>query len=134
MEKGSAVLMSTQALLPRERQRLRKRSEFVTVTTHGRAWFHHLLVLRVMPNDLPSSRTGITVSKNVGGAVVRNRIRRRLHEILYRSRPFAALDLVFSARRGAAQANFWQLQHAVETLISRASAWESSPTVRRGKE
>ena len=48
----------------------------------GRIFNDPLLVLRTLPNELPHNRYGFVVSKRVGGAVVRNRVRRRLQEIV----------------------------------------------------
>jgi len=62
--------------------RLRRRSEFVAVQSGGRKLHgRHLLVL-ALQQTLPVGRVGITVTKKVGNAVVRNRIRRMLREWL----------------------------------------------------
>jgi ribonuclease P protein component len=62
------------------------------------------------------TRIGITVSAAVGGAVVRNRLRRRLRAILDRyafgDRP--QRDVVFIARPGAGQLSFTELTAEVE--------------------
>jgi len=62
--------------------RLRRRSEFVAVQSGGRKLHgRHILVL-ALQQTLPVGRVGITVTKKVGNAVVRNRIRRMLREWL----------------------------------------------------
>ena len=64
---------------------LRKRSEFLTVQTHGRrSKGRHVVVLclsQTIETRLDTPRLGITVSKRVGNAVTRNRVRRRLREL-----------------------------------------------------
>lgn len=111
--------------LPRE-LRLRSRKDFDAVFQHGRAWNDTLLVLRALPNDLSHSRYGFVTSKRVGGAVVRNRIRRRLREIV-RELPLAdGYDVVLSAKRAAADADFISLSSAVERLVGRAGFIPSS--------
>lgn len=72
------------------------------------------LVLYCRPNHTRENRVGITVSKKLGCAVTRNRVRRRLREI-YRLnettfRP--GYDLVVVARSQAVNASFLQLQSA----------------------
>ncbi len=62
------------------------------------------------------------MSRRVGKAVVRNRVRRRLREIVRRRLPQieAGWDLVFSARPAAAQATSDDLRRAVSDLLARA--------------
>ena len=65
-------------------QRLRKRSEFLRAQAHGRRRSGRHLVVYAMAwrsDALPRvSRLGITVSRRIGGAVVRNRVKRWLRE------------------------------------------------------
>jgi ribonuclease P protein component len=103
-----------------KRERLKARKDFVAVYGKGRAWANRLLVLRALPNGLPNTRCGFVVSKRVGKAVVRNRLKRRLREGL---RPLATVtgrDLVFLARPPAAQASYHDLREAIADLLSRA--------------
>lgn len=62
------------------------------------------------------TRIGVTVSAQVGGAVVRNRVRRRLRSILdgygFAGRPNR--DIVFIARPGAGELSFAELAAEVE--------------------
>ncbi len=72
------------------------------------------LVLYCRPNHTRENRVGITVSKKLGCAVTRNRVRRRLREI-YRLNETAfrpGYDLVVVARSQAVNASFLQLQSA----------------------
>jgi len=61
--------------------RLRRRAEFIDVQSVGRKLHGRHLLALAKQQDLPVGRLGITVTKKVGNAVVRNRIRRllRLH-------------------------------------------------------
>ena len=68
----------------------------------------------------PSHRYGLAVSKRVGGAVTRNRLKRRLRELLRGVEPEGAgWDVVVSAREGAARATFDELRSSVHTLAGR---------------
>ena len=73
----------------------------------------------VLPNGLPISRFGFSVSKRVGGAVVRNRIRRRVREVVRLQLPQIATgyDVVFVARTPVAQAAYPQIANSVDRLL-----------------
>jgi ribonuclease P protein component len=62
--------------------RLRRRAEFVAVQTEGKKLHGRHVLALVRPQTLPVGRLGITVTKKVGNAVVRNRIKRLLREWL----------------------------------------------------
>ncbi|MEO6867114.1 MAG: ribonuclease P protein component, partial [Gaiellales bacterium] len=79
------------AIEPGRKTRLSRAAEFDRVYRSGRSTQHRLLVLYRFdrPEDLPSgadgvdeSRIGITVSKKLGGAVERNRLKRQLREAI----------------------------------------------------
>jgi ribonuclease P protein component len=67
----------------------------------------------------PVSRFGISVKKALGGAVVRNRIRRRIREILRRNRMEfpSGWDIVIHPRRSVAQAPFAPLEAELVRLL-----------------
>jgi ribonuclease P protein component len=70
-------------------------------------------------NGNERSRFGISVKKALGGAVVRNRIRRRIREILrrnYREIP-SGWDMVMHQRRSVAGSNFALLQAELVNLL-----------------
>ena len=69
-----------------------------------------------------SARIGLTVSRKVGGAVVRNRVKRRLREWFRKSalRSAGAFDWVVIARPAAAALPSSVLCHEVEALCERA--------------
>ncbi len=79
---GQAAVTERPRLGLRRDLRLRRRADFGSVYERGRILNDPLLVLRVSPNELSHNRYGFVVSKRVGGAVVRNRVRRRLQEIV----------------------------------------------------
>ena len=65
---------------------LKKNDDFRLVYRSGKSCANRYLVMYAKPNDLGTSRIGISVSKKVGNSVVRHRIKRlvkesyRLHE------------------------------------------------------
>ena len=104
----------------RRQQRLRKRRDFAVVYRKGRAFSHELVTLRVLHNRLPHNRFGIATGKALGKAVVRNRVRRRLREGLRTLTLEPGWDIVVSARRAAAEADYQRLLAASRALLARA--------------
>ena len=107
-------------MLPRD-QRLRAHRDFQRVYRYGRSWAHPLLAAHVLPQP-QGCRVGISVSKKVGKAVRRNRVRRRLRELLRAALPEwkTGFDLVVVARAAAAEAEFAALGEALQELARRA--------------
>ena len=105
--------------------RLRRRNEFAGVYRRGRAWSNEVLVLRALPNNLEHNRFGFSVSRKVGNAVVRNRVRRRLREAL-RALPLRhGWDLVVIARPITATLSFAELRVALEATATRGRLLEA---------
>jgi ribonuclease P protein component len=121
--------------------RLRRRADFDAVFKGGRIFADGLLVLRALPNELGHNRYGFVTSKKLGGAVVRNRTRRRLREIARESQgwsprhpgqdmspapqappvpePPTGYDVVLSAKTAAAGAEFAALRESVRRLMAK---------------
>jgi ribonuclease P protein component len=83
-----------------------------------------------LPNSLHRNRLGIVASRRIGGAVVRNRVKRRLRELFrhldpdrhdHASAPARpGFDLVVIARREAAEAPFLDLSADFQSALGRA--------------
>jgi ribonuclease P protein component len=86
----------------------------------GRSWAGRLLVLRCLQNGLPVSRYGFSISKRVGKAVVRNRVKRRLREVARSLSTKPGSDIVVIARSPAAEATYRDLRDCFEGLLVKA--------------
>ena len=97
---------------------LRSKSDFAALQTGGRSRGHRLLSVRMCPNLLDHDRYGISTSRSVGSAVVRNRVRRRIREIL-RATPTGeqGRDILVVCRPAAATAGYDELRHAMGRLL-----------------
>ncbi len=107
-------------------RRLRKTEDFKVVQREGRSWLNTLLVLRAWANGMDTTRVGFSVSKRIGNAVVRNRVKRRLRELVRQMHIPDGWDIVFIARAPLAHATYQEAQRAVEDLSGRA--WPSTPS------
>lgn len=89
-------------------------------STQGQA--NGYLVLYARPNHSGQNRVGITASKKLGKAVIRNRVRRRLREVyrLNEERFTAGWDIVVVARSRCIHADFQKLTEAYLALAEKA--------------
>jgi ribonuclease P protein component len=112
------------------RNRLSRSRDFDAVYRHGRSVSTRFLTLYWFGRgeEAGDPRLGFAVPKSVGGAVVRNRIKRQLREIVRArlERVPATNDYVLVVRRGlpeAAEANgFAWLEDRVDEVLGKASA------------
>ncbi|MBI1298250.1 ribonuclease P protein component [bacterium] len=112
----------------KRRYRVQENERFQEIRRRGRSYSEHRLVLCALPNDLPYSRFGFSVSRRIGKAVVRNRIKRRIREAvrLRMGQIQSGWDVVFIARNPIRDADFHQIDAACARLLRRASLLEET--------
>jgi ribonuclease P protein component len=111
---------------PKER-RLQRSRDFERVRTNGRTIRGGALMLGILEvSEEPMFKIGFVTSKRIGGAVARNRVRRRLREIVRRAQPRLrnGFWLVLVARPSAAQADYAALEKEWGRLVTRAALTE----------
>ena len=106
-----------------KQHRLRKSKDFAAVRRDGKSWADRRLVLVARRTGGKHCRFGFSVSKRVGNAVVRNRVKRKLKEaarveLLPRIEP--GWDFVVIARKDAAAADYHRLNRSLQRLFKRA--------------
>lgn len=109
--------------------RLRTPEQYQRVRRDGRTWDAGMLMLNAAPNRRRLSRCGFVTPKRLGGAVTRNRIRRRVREAVRLLYPqiVPGWDIVFVARSPAlAEIAFPQLQALVQQALQRAGVLQTS--------
>ena len=106
----------------KRRYRVHTDKRFQEIRRQGRSYANHLLVLCALPNDLPYSRFGFTVNSRIGNAVQRNRIKRRLREImrLQQDTLQSGWDIVLIARQPIRSADYHEMETACARLLRRA--------------
>lgn len=104
------------------RHRLRRNADIRRVHREGRRCHHPLLILFVSANGQDASRFAISVSRRIGKAVVRNRCRRRVREVIRRRLDCIepGRDCLLVARTGLPSASFDEIEAAIDQLFRRA--------------
>lgn len=101
--------------------RLRKRPDFLRVQAEGRRRSGRHVTAVVLASSVAEARArfGLVVTRKLGGAVVRNRIKRRLREVLRRvGMRLSGSDVVLLARRSAADAPWDELVADVSRALA----------------
>jgi ribonuclease P protein component len=104
---GSLPYSAGRLDFPRE-ARLVRRGEFDAVYRAGKRRSNSHFTVFLRANQLPHSRFGFSIKKALGGAVARNRIRRRVREIVrcHRLEIPAGWDIVIHPKSNVAKAEF----------------------------
>ncbi|ANS76420.1 ribonuclease P protein component [Paenibacillus yonginensis] len=96
--------------------RLRNRADFGRVYRNGKSFANRQLVVYWSRRpEVEQFRLGISVSKKIGNAVVRNRMRRLIKEIvrLNQDKLISQVDIIFIVRKGATEMGYAELEKSV---------------------
>ena len=124
-------------------QRLRNNRDFRAVYAKGRSRVGPLAVLYVwkrpdtVPSPTPGRRIGFVVSKKQGGAVERNRIKRRMREAVRLRLPElkdGPYDLIFVARSGLKTTDWPQIQAALAELLRQSGMFALTDNTQKNAE
>lgn len=101
--------------------RLKKRRCFLKAAHNGKKFVSSTMILQAVPQDeIAGMRLGFTVTKKLGNAVVRNRIRRRLRAVcqeIFPVKGLAGFDYVVIGRSAALEAPFETLKKDLNFLL-----------------
>jgi ribonuclease P protein component len=113
-------------LIVQRANRLTRREDFNKVYRHGKSSANHQFVVYILNRHSPAAgdgfRLGISVSKKVGNAVVRNRLRRMIKEIvrLNGEKLVQRKDLVLIVRKPAAEMEYAEMEKSILHVFKRA--------------
>ncbi len=102
----------------RREMRIRDTAQYRALARDGRRFFTRHLVVQYRPGDGLHSRFGVTASRRVGGAVVRNRLKRWVRENSRRTlgRIPGTWDVVWILRRGAGSCSHGELDEQMDSF------------------
>lgn len=104
----------------KHKNRLTSTTEFRRVRRTGKSYAHPLVLLIASPSSAEHSQFGVSASRAVGGAVARNRAKRRMRAVLKEFSFDPGWDLILVARPGLGEAPWTELVEAVNSLLKKA--------------
>lgn len=118
------------------------RRDFVAANQHGKKFVtpRFILLANQRSHDhpvAPAPRIGITVTKKIGNAVVRNRIKRQLREAIratFTPHSQERYDYVIIARHGLIKAPYATITRDMEFAFSRIHAMKNAPSAHNPKQ
>lgn len=103
-----------------KRLALTRRAQYLAVYKSGKAVADNMLVIKSLCNNLDVSRIGFSVTKEMGKATARNRIKRLLKENVRLLDIKQGWDIVFIARHDIVTADYGTLSTRIVKLLNRA--------------
>lgn len=105
---------------------LKESAEFQRIARSGKKWAGSAFIMQVLTTDKDHAfRLGLTASRKVGNAVVRNKAKRRLREavrLLLKEKTLAGFDLVLIAKTAAASCDFGKMREDLEKGLQATGA------------
>jgi len=117
--------------LPRK-DRLRKNEDFERILSGGKSVADPRLVVYYIKRTDRGRAIGISVGRRLGNAVLRNRYKRRLRELMRKALPHirSGYSLVILLRRGGVGKDFSELEKSLFRLLKRARLWQEEEEIK----
>jgi ribonuclease P protein component len=113
--------------------RLAKREDFNKIYRYGKSVANHQFVLYYLPQPkLEHFRLGVSVSKKIGNAIVRNRLRRMMKEIIRLKKEMMAphFDYILIARKPCAEMDYQAMEKSIYHVVRKASLLKRNDGVK----
>lgn len=105
---------------------LKRKKDFDRLFNNGKSIASHYLVLYWNPNSEGENRYGFSISKRIGKAVVRNKLKRRLKEIIRKnigSSKETSYDIMIIARKPVNNLDYHRLKIDLLSLFKKANLY-----------
>lgn len=106
-------------------EKLLKRAEFLAVAGSGRKWGTPGMTVQVLKKEQDAPRWGLTASRHVGNAILRNKAKRRLRALIQsftKEQSLKPWDFVLVARTATVTRDFTQLKADLTEAMTRLKA------------
>lgn len=112
----------------KSKNRLKKRKQFNWIFKNGKTVHSKNLALVFHESHGKDYKVGFSVTKKVGKAVVRNKVKRRLREIVtaFRKNILPRSTLIFVAKQTANECDFWTLKDEVLELLKKSKLYKET--------
>jgi ribonuclease P protein component len=100
-------------------ERIRRRADYLRIQKRGSRTQGRFLTLIALPNGTGKARLGVSASRRLGGAVMRNRAKRLIREVFRRNKPTAGFDLVVIPRPEMLEASLAALDEDFRSALQR---------------
>ena len=101
-----------------------KTEDFAKTRQRGFVFKNQFMVIFVNKNNSQVTQVGLSVSKRVGNAVNRNKVKRRLRAVFSLVNIVAGVDILVVARLKASFASYKELSHSIFSLTKKAGILE----------
>jgi len=110
-----------------KKNRLRKNEDFKRIYKNGKNYYNRNLIMYIMKNELEDTRIGFTVSKKIGNSVVRNRVRRRIKEIVRKNfnNIKEGYDIILIPKKNVVDISHKELENAVFHIFKLANVFKN---------
>lgn len=112
--------------------RVKRRQDFDQLFSRGKSIANRKFVVYHLPIENPHVRIGLSVSKKLGNAVTRNRIKRRLRHILHEFLPaLSSEDVVVIARKGVEELNYQEMKSNLLHVLKLATIYQEGGSLEK---
>lgn len=112
----------------RRKYRIKKNEDFQTVFKNGKSIANRQFVIYMLQNPVEREfRIGLSVSKKIGNAVTRNRIKRLIRQVFLeeKHRIKNGKEFIIIARKPAADMGYYEVKNSLDHLFRKAKIYQS---------
>jgi ribonuclease P protein component len=125
------------SIIMNKKNRVKKNEEFQLIFKNGQSFANRQFVVYVLKKEnQPNFRIGLSVSKKIGKAVTRNRVKRYIRQVFQelKEQIQTGYDFVIIARMPVAEMDYYQVKKSLIHVLKRAKVWKGNKTGHNGNE